>query len=60
CGHTLFIESGKPQTIKTGDENVFLPLISQSVSTFSKNLAFSFSSIRITSNTYQIFTVKIR
>lgn len=20
CGHTLFIESGKPQTIKTGDE----------------------------------------
>ncbi|EOX5061505.1 hypothetical protein ACPSTI_004326, partial [Escherichia coli] len=60
CGHTLFIESGKPQTIKTGDENVFLPLISQSVSTFSKNLAFSFSSIRITSNTYQIFTVKFR
>ena len=29
CGHTLFIESGKPQTIKTGDENVFQPLISQ-------------------------------
>ncbi|KDU34414.1 hypothetical protein AB77_4638 [Escherichia coli 3-373-03_S1_C3] len=31
-----------------------------SVSTLSQNLAFSFSSIRIASNTYQIFTVKFR